>query len=884
MFNNYSIDKIKEHLNIKSQKGDELVCLCPFHTETEPSFYFNTVKNTYYCFGCGEKGNIKTLYEHFNIETPKKEFKQIKPKNIQEFLKYKLSATSVAYWNKRGISEDDLKKISSVGWDAETNQPVFLFNYQDKLVWHSQTQWEKGLEKPATTLFYKSGLDYENISTTNKVFITEGEKDTIILSLNGLLSFGVIGANNFTEKHLEILKNVPYNAGIYLCFDNDSAGRKATEHTYEIINKHLHIPPQVLNWKKVKEVFKVKLHKGFDINDLWILYLSEQNHEQGVATPCSFAVQFLKCFTPIEDLYKINVFGNIYKDLIKCIYYYQSSTEKDGETITNITPITDFIMDVVYQIRDRENNTSYYLRLAKNGFMNGKQSKVTGYTTITSEQMSDVFFSAKHIAKVGNYNILHNRNRNPYFQTIKNYECEHPENNCVVQVTPLIGNIDGTDWLFGDKAFIDGKFIERDKNDDRLYLTNNKGYYLEGNLPNIEVGINAKQHLLDLYESFANVFGYQGVIAYGFAIATAMINRIMERTKEQNFPILLFEGESQSGKTSLAENIMNLFGLMKFGNPSPVALTRTLQRYSCIPINTDNIEAKRKMQNIVDNIRNWYDRNGLIYAKYSSDLSLTEFEIRASLIICSKQKLYNANQDVQIDDIINRVLYVPFEKEKIRDENAFYNLNDDERKKNFLPSIIPIIDDIINLFDDSYILTKDNIESYCNNDRVKKNWSKVIGILRAFLYYFTRIDLITDKKFNEWIKQSILQQINYIEQEEMLVIDDFFRFISRCFYKDNEYVGEDYYYIDDNKSRFVWFQFDYIFYEYQLSCKNRGINCPQPLQLRQEIRKHPFLIKHKREKDSVKLINGKTHRVYSFNINIIGYNEELEKLIPQEER
>ena len=53
--------KIKESLPIKkvvehygwelAAKGNELVGLCPFHEDNTPSFYMNTVKNVYKCFG-----------------------------------------------------------------------------------------------------------------------------------------------------------------------------------------------------------------------------------------------------------------------------------------------------------------------------------------------------------------------------------------------------------------------------------------------------------------------------------------------------------------------------------------------------------------------------------------------------------------------------------------------------------------------------------------------------------------------------------------------------------------------------------------------------------------------------------------------------------------
>ena len=43
-------------------KGKDLWCCCPFHKEKTPSFKINNDIGTYYCFGCGAKGDIFSLY------------------------------------------------------------------------------------------------------------------------------------------------------------------------------------------------------------------------------------------------------------------------------------------------------------------------------------------------------------------------------------------------------------------------------------------------------------------------------------------------------------------------------------------------------------------------------------------------------------------------------------------------------------------------------------------------------------------------------------------------------------------------------------------------------------------------------------------------------
>jgi DNA primase len=55
---NVSVEAVLESYGLKvvSRKNDELRVLCPFHSETKPSFCFN-VSGKFYCFGCSTKGS-----------------------------------------------------------------------------------------------------------------------------------------------------------------------------------------------------------------------------------------------------------------------------------------------------------------------------------------------------------------------------------------------------------------------------------------------------------------------------------------------------------------------------------------------------------------------------------------------------------------------------------------------------------------------------------------------------------------------------------------------------------------------------------------------------------------------------------------------------------
>ena len=64
------IDVISGYVKLQ-KKGKEYTGLCPFHNEKSPSFWVNSEKQIYHCFGCGAGGNVFSFimqYENYTFQ------------------------------------------------------------------------------------------------------------------------------------------------------------------------------------------------------------------------------------------------------------------------------------------------------------------------------------------------------------------------------------------------------------------------------------------------------------------------------------------------------------------------------------------------------------------------------------------------------------------------------------------------------------------------------------------------------------------------------------------------------------------------------------------------------------------------------------------------
>lgn len=157
---------IGEHVNLK-RSGVRHLGLCPFHGEKTPSFSVHGGQQFFYCFGCGESGDVfsfmmkyhhldfpaalKTLAQRFHIELPQKSqtaqqqelqrrrkmMFEVNKKAALLFRRYLMQSPHAekarTYLHKRGMSNEIQEKYL-IGYapDAEVESWNFLGSQLDK--------------------------------------------------------------------------------------------------------------------------------------------------------------------------------------------------------------------------------------------------------------------------------------------------------------------------------------------------------------------------------------------------------------------------------------------------------------------------------------------------------------------------------------------------------------------------------------------------------------------------------------------------------------------------------------------------------------------------------------------------------------------------------
>jgi DNA primase len=161
---------------------------------------------------------------------------------------------SLVHGKELNFSEEELlesgiaiqNEESKRTYDRFRNRLIFpIWNEQGRVVGFSartiekESQGAKYVNSPETPVFKKSNILYalplarKAIQERNMVILCEGQLDTIAMHRAGLECTVAPQGTAFTDEQARLLKR--YTDRVYLAFDSDSAGQKATARALELL-------------------------------------------------------------------------------------------------------------------------------------------------------------------------------------------------------------------------------------------------------------------------------------------------------------------------------------------------------------------------------------------------------------------------------------------------------------------------------------------------------------------------------------------------------------------------------------------------------------------------------------------------------------------------
>ncbi|PIR24838.1 MAG: hypothetical protein COX62_05815 [Deltaproteobacteria bacterium CG_4_10_14_0_2_um_filter_43_8] len=212
--------------NVKKFKittGSQAIGCCPLHEDRNPSFSCNCNDGTWFCHGCGEKGNVYQFAEKLGVEAPENENK----------------------WCEK------MNEVERYTYEDEKGDPLFqVRRYEPKTFrqfhWDGSA-WKSGLNGIRRVLYKLPQIINEPI-----IYVVEGEKDAETLwRWNIPATTCSSGAGKWRDEYSQNLRGKK----IVIIPDQDQAGKKHAEQVAQSL------------WEKVESIKIVTLNKGKDISD-----------------------------------------------------------------------------------------------------------------------------------------------------------------------------------------------------------------------------------------------------------------------------------------------------------------------------------------------------------------------------------------------------------------------------------------------------------------------------------------------------------------------------------------------------------------------------------------------------------------------------------------
>lgn len=244
-YKTYLWDYLQKYHNVTSPKRF-FHCLNPNHIDNNPSMMFTDKYNICKCFSCGASYDIYDLigldYDLHNFKEQlekvqelylgyvpvKKEVKKEIDNKIYDYTNYYnkcfKNRYKTTYLEQRGITRELIDKYK-IGYDEERQLVVFPINKHCYFA-RSVVNNDKIKSRGSSDIWNKKYIKENN----QLVYVTEGIIDALSLEVidPNVKVMSINGVGNINSL-VYALKENNFNGTIGIAFDNDGAGKKATD-------------------------------------------------------------------------------------------------------------------------------------------------------------------------------------------------------------------------------------------------------------------------------------------------------------------------------------------------------------------------------------------------------------------------------------------------------------------------------------------------------------------------------------------------------------------------------------------------------------------------------------------------------------------------------
>lgn len=246
----------ESHLEVMGETGNELIVLCPFHDDTQPSMYVNKTSGLWICHACGLRGNGELLSQKL-LGVPMEQSSKVDMDDVRETLHrleertqeekplvhykdswLKLFAFDTGFWRERGFSDEIVERFY-LGFDPFHNEATIPYRDEfGNIIGYIGRKLERGASpkyvnpKDVDCSHYLFGAWL--LKDEEEVVLVEGALDAIALWDVGVPALAFLGSS-LKERQAVLLRKLGIRS-VVIWADNDKDGLRGVRRTTSLLD------------------------------------------------------------------------------------------------------------------------------------------------------------------------------------------------------------------------------------------------------------------------------------------------------------------------------------------------------------------------------------------------------------------------------------------------------------------------------------------------------------------------------------------------------------------------------------------------------------------------------------------------------------------------